>query len=68
VEGVCVIDINPATVIFRRKGISPIAASRVFLITPWIWVAWRSSLDSHSTGCLELFSKVFLLGLLGIEK
>ena len=33
-EGVCVIDINPATVIFRRKGISPIAASRVFMITP----------------------------------
>lgn len=47
-EGVCVIDINPATVIFRRKGISPIAASRVFLITPWIWVAWRSAVELES--------------------
>ena len=47
-EGVCVIDIIPATVIFRRKGISPIAARRMFLITPWIWVAWRSAVELES--------------------
>lgn len=43
--GVCVVDINPATAICRRKDKSHIAASRMFLITPWIWVAWRSAVE-----------------------
>lgn len=57
--GVCV-DINPATVICRRKEKSHTAAYRMFLITQWIWVAWRSAVELHTSIWLPLRARIWL--------